>query len=214
MMRQRVYFTIALMLMVMAGLAMYATTPVKAHRPPLPLDFLPMELGEWVGTNGVPSDAMPVDASVEEQLLRTYRRGTDVVWLSVGFYSQQMERRRHRAMDLLYPGHGWSNIENRELQISLNGHGGAATVNAIIMQRLDRTMATLYWYQVQSQILPNEFQNRLLLLKNSLFRQRSDGGFIRVVSPVNGGRPVSSVLATQIEFTKLFHPELSRRLTE
>ena len=214
MIRQHVYFTIASALMIMTGLAMYATTPVKAHRPRLPLDFLPMTVGEWVGANGAPSDAMPLDRNVEEQILRTYRLGDQVIWLSVGYYSRQIEGRRHRAMDLLYPGQGWSNIENRALQISLDSLGNTATINAIIMQRPNRGVVTIYWYQVQSQILPNEFANRWMLLKNSLFRQRSDGAFIRIVSPVNGDGDVSTTLATQIEFAKLFHPELSRQLSD
>lgn len=214
MIRRRAYFTIALALMVMAGLAMYATTPVKAHRPRLPLDFLPMTLAEWVGASGIPSDAMPLDPAVEEQILRTYRRGAEVVWLSVGFYSRQTAGRRHRALDLLYPGQGWSTIDNRALRLSLGHNGNAAVVNATIMQRLDRVSVTLYWYQMESRIAPNEFLNRVLLLKNSLFRQRSDGAFIRIVSAVDRDGDVSVVLAKQIEFAKLFHPELSRRLSD
>jgi EpsI family protein len=213
-MRQRIYFTIALVLMVVTALAMYAPIPVKAHRPRTPLDFLPVTVGEWVGANGAPSDAMPLDPNVEEQLLRTYQRGADVVWLSVGYYSRQREGRRHRAMDLLYPGQGWNNIENRALRLSLDSQGNTATINAIIMQRPTRQVVTIYWYQMQSQILSSEFANRWMLLKNSLLRQRSDGAFIRIVSPVNGDRDVSAVLATQVEFAKLFHPELSRRFSD
>ena len=213
--RRNLPFLAALMLTLLAGVGLYAPSRINERHLAFPFDFFPMELGGWTGTNGIPPDAMPVDPQSEDQLLRTYRRGPQLVWVSVGHYRRQTESHRHPALDLLYPGQGWSTIEHRQVTIPIDGaRPQMISPNAIVMRQPHRTVVTLYWHQVQSDTLISEYGNRGKLFINRLFRQRSDGSFVRIVSSVEDVGDVSSTLEAQTGFVQVFHPELLKLIPQ
>lgn len=210
--RRNTYLGAALAMMLAAGVSAYAPAPVRERALTMPLEWLPVELAGWTGTSGIPADSLPLSPNADERLLRTYRRGHDTVWVAVEYYRRQNDGRRPHALNLIFPGRGWSAIDERAVALPPEGSDAALMAKLVIRQVPGGAVVTTYWYQLGAHTLTSEFRYRWKLLSNSLFHQRSDGALVRIVSPVPASQDASTALDAQRDFVKAFHPELSKSL--
>jgi EpsI family protein len=177
------------------------------------LGAIPTVLPGWRSTDRVPAGVMPSDPSAETELARAYQNGTQTVWVSVGYYPGQGEGRHPAARKLLFPGSGWRNLNEESTRIVVDGRvGGTIPATLVVMETEGRSLAILYWYQIGRHSVASDHGYRALLLVNRLIRRRSDGALVRIASPVPSAREVASVVARQIEFVRVFYPELLRNL--
>ena len=176
---------------------------------------IPAVLSGWSSTDRVPAGVMPPDPSAETELVRAYQNGTQTVWVSVGYYARQGEGRRPTARRLLFPSSGWSNLSEESTQIVLDGPPvGTIPATLVVVESGGRSLAILYWYQIGRRSVGSDHWYRALLLFSRLVHGRSDGALIRIVSPVPSARDVAPVVAKQMEFVRVFYPELLRSLPE
>ena len=82
------------------------------------------------------------------------------------------------------------------------------------MEADGRSVAILYWYQIGRHSIGSDHGYRARLLFNRLVLGRGDGALIRVASPVPSTQDVTRVVARQMEFVRVFYPELLRSLPE
>jgi EpsI family protein len=209
--RLRVYSAAALVLIGLAGILPWLsdrTPPVQLARP---LISVAHTAGGWEEMGAPPADAMPLDPGVVSHLYRTYRRGNDVVWLSVGFSPSLASGKHPQAQKLVLPAHGYAELTAEPVDIALDR--GTLTANQLVMRAANRQVATLYWYHVGGRSVAGDHAYRALLLYNRLWHRRSDVALIRVVSPVPGPDP-APVIAAQADFVRALYPELRRSLPE
>jgi EpsI family protein len=175
------------------------------------LETMPRTLGAWEEAATPPGDVMPLDPDVTHHLYRTYGRGRDTVWLSVGYYSLLGSGRHPQAQRLVMPGQGYAELSVRSVDIPLGA--GTLPANLVVMRAADRTLATLYWYHLGGRGVASDHGYRALLLWNRLWRHRSNVAVVRVVSPVSGG-DADATVAAQADFVRALYPELRGSLPE
>jgi EpsI family protein len=214
--RRRARFFLLAVGLIGAAVAMANVAREPGQPPPsIALGRIPTVLPGWSSTDRVPAGVMPPDPSAETELIRGYQNGTQTVWVSVGYYTRQSQGRRPAARRLLFPGSGWTNLSERSTRIVLDGApAGTIPATQIVVEAEGRSLAILYWYQIGRHSVGSDHWYRAQLLFNRLVHGRSDGVLIRIASPVPSARDVAPVVAKQMEFVRVFYPELLRSLPE
>jgi EpsI family protein len=83
-------------------------------------------------------------------------------------------------------------------------------VNRFIIQKgLDR-QAVFYWYQGRSRILASELGNKAWLMVDAARLRRTDGGLVRVITPV--ASTPEAAFKTLTTFSTALFPYLTSRL--
>ena len=145
----------------------------------------PMELGAWHGRRSSLSDEVYNVLGVEDYVLADYTRDTrHRVNFYLGFYQSQKEGDLIHSPKNCMPGAGWS-IKTVSRQ-TLEREGGAAPVEvaSLLIQRGDEQQVVLYWFQSRGRIIASEYMQKIWLVLDSITRQRTDGSFVRLISPV------------------------------
>jgi EpsI family protein len=97
--------------------------------------------------------------------------------------------------------------------LDLPESGQEASVNRLILQNGERKMASLYWYQCRGRILHNEYVERIYRVIDSIFMNRTDGAFIRLLA-VNSDQKVQEDTVMLKDFATRIIPELREYLPE
>lgn len=211
----------ALLLIAAAGVVVLLPAGVKDAPATVSLVAFSGDLAGWRSGNHVPSEILPSDEGVTEHLLRTYESGPRRIWVSVGYYPNQVEGRRPAARELLFPGRGWSELSERTVRLPLATPADAtlhatlpATLPAtlVVMRSEARRVGILYWYQLQSRPIASDHWYRLMLLYNRLVHRRADGALVRVAFPIPEDAEPAAVAAGHADFIRAFQAELLRRL--
>jgi EpsI family protein len=197
-------------LLVVAGVSARLTA-ASAAVPVAHIDQVPFLVGGWRGT-----DAGRLDAETERALgsdsyiLRTFRRVPMELDLYVAYYgTQRAGHTIHSPLNCL-PGTGWDWLERGRTTLT-TADGSALTVNRAVAQRDADRLLIYYWYQGRGRAVADEYQNKLLLMRDALVRRRSDGALVRVVAPVTGPTDPSPGAEA---FIGALYPFLVRELPE
>jgi EpsI family protein len=211
--RETMFCAVALLLLAAAGALALVPAPVTDYPLAEPATILPASLGGWHASNSSDAEILGADLNPPERFVRAYERGGDVVWVSLDYYPSQTENHRPAARGVLFPGRGWSTLEEQRLSLPIDGTSShSIPANLVLMQTPSRRLAILYWYQLQSRSISSDHSYRAVLLYNRLFRRRTDGALVRIASIVPEGTDPRATVARQSEFVQAFYPELLRHL--
>lgn len=213
-MRRAVVFSlIALALLAAAGIAV--TVPMGLAEVPLraSLETIPDILPGWSAGGDVPAGVLPPDTRAPDRLVRGYAGPAGPVWVMVEYFPSQNETRRAAAREFVFPGAGWSQIDEREVTFRVPAPDGRALeANLVVVEAGGRRYAIGYWYQIGPSAVASDHWFRARLLYNRLVRGRSDGALVRVASPLGSGEDSGAALARHTEFLRVFYPVLLRSL--
>jgi EpsI family protein len=176
------------------------------------LNSLPLQISSWRGT-----DAGRLDADTENvlradaYLWRTYTRGVAPLTLFVAYYATQRSGHTvHSPLNCL-PGTGWEWIERgRQQVVFAPGHG--IDINRNVAYKNGQQALVYYWYQSRGRAVASEYRNKLLLVRDALVLQRSDGALVRVTAATVPGDSRSAQEATA--FIQAMYPALTAYLPE
>ena len=206
--RPVVFSAIALTLSGLTGLLVLTGGEAKERPLASSLDSIPSRAGQWTVAGVPPTGVFPPDPGADV-LFRAYRRGTSTVWLAVGYYPSQREGRRAGARELVFPGRGWNEGEERAVAIPTPGLGAEAiAAGQVFLRSDDSRMAVLYWYQLPGRTTGSNHMYRALLLYNRLVHHRADAALIRVGAPVLNEHDRSEAESNQIDFVQAFYGQL------
>jgi EpsI family protein len=123
----------------------------------------------------------------DDYVLRTYRDagGTDMT-LFVAFYGQQTSGASIHSPRNCLPGTGWEPL--RHDRIDTPTAYGPSQVNRYLVEHGSGARALVYyWYQGRGRVVANEYTVKLDLLRDALFRRRTDEALVRLVIPISTG---------------------------
>ena len=172
----------------------------------------PMTMDGWQAVNDPPmeDDILKV-LGVDDYLSRAYYKADGAaVGLYMGFYgSQRQGDTIHSPLNCL-PGAGWEPVSEGRLAITnAGGPGVDIEVNRYVVQKgLDRQMV-LYWYQAHGRVVASEYKSRLLLIKDAITLNRTDGSMVRVIAPIPVGSDGAASEALATEFVRSLFPLLT-----
>ncbi len=189
----------------------YGVTTVSHRSETIPpvqsFSKFPMQLGEWHGRRSSLSDEVYNVLGVEDYILADYTRNPRYrVNLYLGFYQSQKEGDLIHSPKNCMPGAGWS-IKTVSRQ-TLEGESGAAPmeVASLLIQRGKEQQVVLYWFQSRGRVIASEYMQKIWLVVDSITRQRTDGSFVRLISPVVTSE--AETLDTLKGFAKELRPHL------
>jgi EpsI family protein len=144
------------------------------------LENLPMQIGEYVGTE----DTFPVsvyeELNADRHVYRHYRApdGSQID-LYIGYYGTAKGGRTGHNPYACLPGAGWGIIEDRKAEVPFGN--GKVTVNALVARKGSAYETVLHWYQSDSdKVLATGFQQNIQRLVGRIKHNRNDGAFVRL----------------------------------
>ncbi len=211
--REARFSLVALALIAAAGLLV--TVRAGVAEVPLQASFeaVPDSLPSWVQSSGSPGDSLPPDPRAPIRLLRGYERAGRPVWVSVEYFPSQEEGKRPAARQLVFPGHGWIDLTEQPVQLTVGDAAGRPIdATLVLVEGRGGRFAVVYWYQIGQRSVASDHWYRAELLYNGLVRGRTDGALVRLASPLGSDESAAAVPALHSDFLREFYPLLLRSL--
>ena len=84
------------------------------------------------------------------------------------------------------PGAGWQIIAIEPINLNLGGDSAESIqVNKVILKKGQQTQLMFYWFHSRGRVITSEYLQKIYLVWDSITRHRTDGSFIRLITPVN-----------------------------
>lgn len=194
---------------VLAGAVLFSThvsgTEVTIDRQPLAT--LPHVFDGWRGREATPlADDVVAQLGVDDYIHRTYISATGApVGLYAGYYGSQRQGDTIHSPQNCLPGAGWRPVSSTIIMLQ-SGERRVPVNQYVIQKGLDQQVV-LYWYQGRGRVVANEYTNKALLMWDAATLQRTNGGLVRVMSPVTPGRDAAAEVTA---FATALLPQLQR----
>lgn len=179
---------VAIAMIFFTGLLIRGVNLTEEIPPKKPFDSFPMEIGEWSGEKGRFDERIYDALGVDDSILGSYRTSQgDLVQLYVGYYHSQKKGDLIHSPKNCMPGSGW-NITEFSVE-EVGGEESADTFKAIklLIENGGEQQVVLYWFQSRGRIISSEYMQKIYLVIDSIFKRRTDGSFVRLISPVQDG---------------------------
>lgn len=173
------------------------------------LDTTPITLDRWSGREAALDDDVIAQLGVDDYINRQYvAAGAPPVALYVGYYASQRQGDTIHSPQNCLPGAGWQPISAERVDIGLGDR--RIPVNRVVIQKGVDRQAVFYWYQGRSRLVASELANKAWLMIDAARLRRTDGGLVRVMTPVPS--TPAEAFTTLTAFSTALFPHLSSRL--
>jgi EpsI family protein len=160
--------------------------PAGKQSPAVPLSAFPEKVGgfELQEEEELRGDELSF-LRPDDYLLRSYQdTGGRDMSLFVAFYGQQTKGASIHSPRNCLPGSGWEPL--RHDRIRTPTVYGSSHVNRYLVEHESGARALVYyWYQGRGRVAANEYTIKLDLLRDALFRGRTDEALVRLVLPID-----------------------------
>jgi len=175
---------IIIILLITAGLTGLASQSERIA-PNKPFNEFPLEIGQWKGVKGQLDQKVYNILGVEDYILANYTKTSkESVNLYVGFYQSQKEGDIIHSPKNCLPGTGWNITETSIETVNLDNTGKSIKVIKLLLQKGVEKQIVFYWFQSRGRIISSEYMQKIWLVIDSVTKHRTDGSFVRLISPV------------------------------
>jgi EpsI family protein len=123
-----------------------------------------------------------------------YRRPGEIVNFYVGYHASQVreqgggsqENAIHPPAHCL-PGSGWDIIDNRTVDLDIEGVAPGATAKRLVVARGKARQLVYYWYQSRGRVISQDWQKIVYVGWDRATRGRTDGSLVRITIPIQRG---------------------------
>jgi exosortase D (VPLPA-CTERM-specific) len=172
------------MLATAIGLLAHSGSPFVPHA-----GSLPLQIAGWTGTD-IPIDQQTLDIlGPGEYLLRDYENGSQpesTINLYIPFFPTQKAGDTIHSPDHCLPGAGWIPISREVIRLGLPD-GSSIPVNRYVISKTGERQLVLYWFQAHGRVVASEWWAKYYLIRDSIRLNRSDGGMVRLMTPMLEG---------------------------
>ena len=190
----------------------------QAKEVDIPLETLPMTIGDWEGQDTAGLSVRSLDIlKLDRFVKRRYTKGDTSIILYIGYWKAQSgeyQAAKH-SPELCLPSNGWQIDRLGTYQLNLPG----ADSNSIYLKRIrgeyrDRSHLFYYWFFTGTRSYAEEWRALLNISLEKMFYGRSDGGIIELSVPLSGSlskEDAEKKAQKEIEeFIAELQPELNR----
>lgn len=175
---------IASFMMLAAYGCLYFISQGEPVPPKRPLSAYPKQIGGWLGNLESFSKEIYDAVGVDDSALVSYTNADgDSIQLYIGYYSSQREGDLIHSPRNCMPGSGWEIIDSSILEIP-NGKNGSIETVQLEIEKLAEKQIVIYWFQSRGRYISSEYMQKIYLVWDAVFRNRTDGAFVRLISPV------------------------------
>ena len=128
--------------------------------------------------------------------------------LFIAYYSTQRSGDTIHSPKNCLPGSGWTPLESDRVWVPVAPDQSIRVNRYVIAQGSNRQLV-MYWYQAHGRVTPSEYAAKLYLITDSIRMNRSDGGMIRLVTPILPNETLDQTQARLVEFARVLYPMLN-----
>ena len=198
----------ATMLATAIGLQAHSSTEIIP--PHQPLSSLPSQIDGWKGTDNV-LDQQTLDIlGPGEFLVRTYEDASELQpWINlyIAYFPSQKAGDTIHSPDHCLPGAGWIPTSREVIRLA-RPDGSSIPVNRYVVSKLLERQLVLYWFQAHGRVTASEWQAKHDLISDSIHMNRSDGGMVRLMTPMLEGESADAAQARMMKLGSKFLPLL------
>lgn len=147
----------------------------------------PSQLGLWTSNReNLPAIVQDV-LKADDYFLADFKDANgDVINLYMVYYEKQLRTKALHSPLVCLPGHGWVIEKQVPVDIRVDGDNHIDLMKLFIDKDGDKLLV-YYWTQQQGKSFSNEFVARATLVADALVNKRTDGGMVRLTTPIRGG---------------------------
>ncbi|MFN2359073.1 MAG: exosortase C-terminal domain/associated protein EpsI [Desulfotignum sp.] len=184
---------------------------VEQTAPNRSFDLFPLEIGQWQGRK----DTMDIEVynilGVEDYIMANYhKKNNPAVNLYVGFYQSQKKGDIIHSPKNCMPGAGWNIARTTIETIDMEGFPDGMKVIKLLLQKGAQKQVVLYWFQSRGRIIASEYMQKIWLVVDSIIKHRTDGSFVRLISPVVTDEQAAVDLLK--DFARTVYPVLTQHI--
>ena len=83
-------------------------------------------------------------------------------------------------------------------------------VNRYVVSKSGQRQLVLYWFQAHSRVVASEWQAKYYLISDSIRMNRSDGGMVRLMTPMIKGESTDAAQVRMMTFGSQILPLIDR----
>jgi EpsI family protein len=203
-------FGIAAALMLATALVFQAHSRSEYFPPRASLSSLPLQIDGWTGTDSV-LDQQTLDIlGPGEFLVRDYENATQPqpwIDLYIAYFPSQKTGDTIHSPNHCLPGAGWVPTSRERVQIT-RPDGSSFAVNRYVVSKSGDRQLVLYWFQAHGRAVASEYWAKYYLVSDSIRMNRSDGGLVRLMTPMFEGESREAAQARIMKLGSQFLPLL------
>jgi len=203
-------FGIAAVLLLATALVLQAHTRGEFFPPRASLSSLPSQIDDWTGTDNA-LDQQTLDIlGPGEFLVRDYQNASQPQpWINLylAYFPSQKAGDTIHSPNHCLPGAGWVPTSREVVQLA-RPDGSMFPVNRYVVSKLGERQLVLYWFQAHGRAVASEYWAKYYLVSDSIRMNRSDGGLVRVMTPMLEGESAEAAQARMMKLTSHFIPLL------
>ena len=203
-------FGIVAVPMLATAIGLQAHSSTEIIPPHQPLSSLPSQIGAWTG-NDDPLDQETLDIlGPGEYLVRDYENANQPepsINLYIPFFPSQKAGDTIHSPDHCLPGAGWIPTSREVIQLA-RPDGSSVPVNRYVVSKMGERQLVLYWFQAHGRVVASEWSAKYYLISDSIRMNRSDGGMVRLMTPMLDGESPDAAQARMMKFGSQLLPLL------
>jgi len=203
-------FGITAALMLATALVLQAHSRSEFFPPRTPLSSLPSQINGWTGTDSV-LDQQTLDIlGPGEFLVRDYENTSQPqpwIDLYIAYFPSQKAGDTIHSPNHCLPGAGWVPTSREVVQIA-GPDGSSFPVNRYVVAKGADRQLVLYWFQAHGRAVASEYWAKYYLVSDSVRMNRSDGGLVRLMTPMLDGESPAAAQARIMKLGSQFLPLL------
>ncbi len=178
------------------GLWVHSSSPYVPH-----VGSLPSQIGGWTAID-IPIDQQTLDIlGPGEYLLRDYENASQPessIDLYIPFFPSQKAGDTIHSPDHCLPGAGWIPISREVIRLK-QPDGSSIPVNRYVVSKTGQRQLVLYWFQAHGRVVASEWWAKYYLIRDSIRLNRSDGGMVRLMTPMLEGESADAAQARMMK---------------
>jgi EpsI family protein len=208
-------FSVAAVLMLATAIVLQAHSRGEYFPPRSSLSSLPAQIDGWVGTDDVLDQQTRDILGPGEFLIRDYQK-TDAgqgqpqePWINlyIAYFPSQKAGDTIHSPNHCLPGAGWVPTSREMIKLD-RPDGFSLPANRYVVAKGEDRQLVLYWFQAHGRAVASEYWAKYYLVADSMRMNRSDGGLVRLMTPMLDGESVDAAQARMMKLGSQFIPLL------
>ena len=203
-------FWIVAVIMLATALVLQAHSRNEFFPPRESLSSLPPQIDGWTGTDSVlDQDTLDI-LGPGEFLVRDYENASQPqAWVNLymAYFPTQKAGDTIHSPNHCLPGAGWVPTSREVVQIA-RPDGSSFPVNRYVVSKSGDRELVLYWFQAHGRAVASEYWAKYYLVSDSVRMNRSDGGLVRLLTPMLDGESPDAAQARMMKLGSQFLPLL------
>ena len=193
-------FAIAAVPMLAAAIGLQAHSSTEIIPPANAPSSLPSQIAGWKGADGVLDEETLKILGHPEYVVRDYVNESPTEqaqpWINfyIAYFPSQKAGDTIHSPDHCLPGAGWIPTSREIIQITRPDSSSFPANRYVVAKAGDRQLV-LYWFQAHGRAVASEWWAKYYLIADSIRTNRSDGGLVRLMTPMLPGESADAAQA-------------------